>query len=109
MANIESMSLELLSIARAASSGRATHVFHASPSRRLVQVLAALSAGYSLSDHENPGESFIHVLSGEVRMTAGEAKWDLATGDHVAIPQSRHNLVALEDSTFLLTIARTGR
>jgi quercetin dioxygenase-like cupin family protein len=46
------------------------------------------------------------VLRGRVRLTAGDNAWELGPQDHLVIPQSRHGLLALEDSAVLLTIAR---
>ncbi|MCE5292394.1 MAG: hypothetical protein LLG14_24610 [Nocardiaceae bacterium] len=106
MVNFEILGRELLATARAASSGRATQVFHAVPHGRLSQVLLALCAGRALSDHANPGEAFVQVLSGRVRLSTGDHAWDLDSGEHMTIPQCRHSLAAVEDSVVVLTIAR---
>ncbi|MFB9909644.1 LuxR family transcriptional regulator [Allokutzneria oryzae] len=104
--DLRSLAGELLARASAEPSGRATHVFRASPRGLLSQVLLALAAERQLSEHENPGEAFLHVLIGRVRLSAGEDEWELGPDGHVVIPQRRHRLVALEDSVALLTIAK---
>ena len=73
------------------------------------QVLLALAADRWLAEHENPGEAFLHVLVGCVRLSAGEEVWELGPDGHVVIPQRRHGLFALRDSVVLLTIAKTSR
>lgn len=97
---------ELIARAAGASSGRATQALHAAPRGILTQVVLALMAGQALSEHENPGEAFLQVLRGRVRLTAGDDEWDLGEGDLLAIPQSRHALLALEDAAVVLTMAR---
>ena len=105
-AALGSLADDLLSRAAEASSGRATHAFHAAPRGVLSQVVLALMAGQHLSEHENPGEAFLHVLRGRVRLTAGDDSWEMSAGELIAIPQHRHALEALEDSVVVLTMAR---
>lgn len=105
-ADLRSLADELASDAAAAGSGRAVRVFHAAPAGALSQVLLALTSGSALSEHENPGEAFLHVLRGRVRLTAGDEEAELGPDEHLAIPQRRHHLLALEDAVALLTIAR---
>jgi quercetin dioxygenase-like cupin family protein len=45
------------------------------------------------------------VLSGEVRITAGEESWSGAAGDYLVIPPERHDLQAVSDAVVLLTVA----
>lgn len=96
---------DLLAKAAATSSGRATQAFHAAPGGVLTKVVLALMAGKGLSEHENPGEAFLQVLRGRLRLSAGDEQWELAAGDFVAIPQQRHAVLALEDSVAALTMA----
>ena len=105
-AALGSLADDLLARASAASSGRATHAFHAAPKGVLSQVVLALMAGQNLSEHENPGEAFLHVLRGRVRLSAGDDSWEMKAGELIAIPQQRHALDALEDSVVVLTLAR---
>jgi quercetin dioxygenase-like cupin family protein len=63
-------------------------------------------AGTGLDEHESPGEATLHVLSGRVRLTAGDVSWEGRTGDLLVIPAERHAVSALEDATFLLTVAK---
>lgn len=93
--------------ARASSAGRSSQVFHGATGGVLSQVLLALRAGAHLSDHKNPGEAFLVVLHGRVRLSAGEDAWEVPQGGHVRIPDAVHAVEALEDSAFLLTIAKS--
>ena len=74
----------------------------------LRQTLIALTAGTSLSEHENPGEATVQVLSGRVRLLAGTNSWDGREGDLIVIPPSRHSLAAVENAVVLLTVAKHG-
>ena len=38
------------------------------------------------------------MLRGQVRLTAGEDRWEAGTGDHLVIPPARHDLHALTDA-----------
>lgn len=104
--NLKVLTEELLEKAAAVESGRATHVFRAVPGGSLSQVMLVLKDGKELSEHENPGEALLHVLSGKVRLTAGEDSLDLSADEHAVVPQQRHGLLALEDSAVLLTVVR---
>lgn len=105
-AALGSLADDLLTRATEASSGRATQAFHAAPGGVLTQVVLALTAGKQLSEHENPGEAFLQILRGRVRLTAGDEAWELGAGDLLAIPQRRHAVLALEDTVVVLTLAR---
>lgn len=95
-----------LASATEASSGRSAHTVYGGHEHSLRQTLIALAAGRRLDEHENPGEATIHVLHGRVRLSAGETSWEGSPGDLLVIPQARHDLEALEDSAFLLTVAK---
>jgi len=96
---------EQLDKARAASSGRAAVTVHGGHEHDLRQTLIALAEDRSLGEHEAPGEATLQVLVGRVRLTAGEDTWEGSAGDHVVIPQHRHDLAALTDAVVLLTVA----
>jgi quercetin dioxygenase-like cupin family protein len=70
------------------------------------QTLVALTAGSALAEHENPGEATAHVLSGRIRLGAGDDSWEGRRGDFIAIPPARHSLLAVEDAVVLLTVAK---
>jgi quercetin dioxygenase-like cupin family protein len=98
---------ELLDKAREhGSSGRAAHTLTGGADRMLRQTLIGLVAGATLDEHENPGEATLHVLSGRVVLRASTDETTLSAGMHVAIPDSRHSLEALENSAILLTVAK---
>src|SRR5690348_9081441 len=106
---MESVSLtaladEHLAMARAASSGRSSVTLHGGHEHPLRQTLIALAAGRELDEHESPGEATLQVLTGRVRLLAGDEQQQAATGDYVVIPRTRHALAADADSVVLLTV-----
>lgn len=96
----------LLTRAADSPNGRATQLVHTASDAGLSQVLLALRVGCELADHANPGEATLQVLSGRVRLTAGDEAWNLSAGEYVAIPRRRHAVLAEQDSVALLTIVR---
>ncbi|AWB93121.1 cupin domain-containing protein [Aeromicrobium chenweiae] len=94
-----------MAAAREATSGRAATTIYGGQEHDLRQTLIALVAGRSLGEHDAPGEATLQVLSGEVRLNAGDDSWDGATGDYLVIPPSRHDLLAVSDAVVLLTVA----
>jgi quercetin dioxygenase-like cupin family protein len=99
---------EQLATAREASSGRAAHTVYGGREHDLRQTLIALAAGRALAEHEAPGEATLQVLTGQVRLSAGDDHWEGRAGDHVVIPPDRHDLTALTDAAVLLTVATRG-
>lgn len=95
-----------LQIALQAPSGRSAHTVYGGHEKTLRQTMIALSAGRSLSEHENPGEATVHVLDGRVTLTCGDDAWDGSPGDLIIVPDARHGLYAAEDSVVLLTVAK---
>lgn len=72
-------------------------------------VLTALRSGIRVPEHKTDGRISVHLLSGHVRLNAVGRAFDLRPGSLVALDQGEpHDLEALEDSTFLLTIAWPG-
>lgn len=106
--NLNDLAAAQVAAASAASNGRSTRTLVGGQSRTLRQAVMALAAGYGLGEHESPREATLQVLIGRVRLTAGEESWEGSAGDHLIIPDARHDLVALEDAAVLLTVL-TGR
>ena len=104
--SLQALAHSHLDLAAAAPSGRSAHTVYGGHEQVLRQTLIALTAGTSLSEHENPGEATIHVLSGRVRLLAGDDSWDGREGDLIVIPPVRHSLHATENAVVLLTVAK---
>jgi quercetin dioxygenase-like cupin family protein len=96
---------ESLTAARAASSGRSAQTLHGGHEHDLRQTLIALTAGNTLGEHEAPREATLQVLTGTVRLSAGDDTWTGSAGDYLVIPAHRHDLHADADAVVLLTVA----
>lgn len=101
--HLPSLGSELLEQARAARAGRSATALHPGRHHHLRQTVIALAADHRLDEHEAPPEATLQVLTGSVRLTAGEESWDGSAGDLLVIPGHRHDLLALEDAVVLLT------
>lgn len=102
--SLTALAAEQIAVARSATHGRGAHTIHGGRDRTLRQTVLALADGHGLADHETPGEATLQVLTGHVRLSAGDESWEGSTGDYLVIPASRHRLDALEDSAVLLTV-----
>ena len=98
-----------LQIAANASSGRSAQTVYGGHEHVLRQTIIALGAGYTLDEHDNPGEATLYVLKGRVRLLSEGESWDGAPGDLLIVPQARHAVEAVEDSAVLLTVAKINR
>lgn len=69
-------------------------------------VLIALQAGSRIPEHHTEGQISIHTITGHIRVHAQERSFDLLTGGLLALDRGfAHDVEALEESAFLLTIA----
>ncbi len=103
MADLGAIANALLKQARSDARGRAAHVVVAGGLQRATAI--ALLAGESLDEHAAPPAASLQCLTGRVRLHTGDAAWQVAAGQVVAIPPSRHALDAEEDSVVLLTVS----
>lgn len=99
---------ELLERARGATARRAAATVFGGRNAVMRQTMLVLLADTELPEHDSPLEATLQVLTGRIRLVAGARWWDLAAREHLTIPPERHSVVALEDSSFLLTaVTRT--
>ena len=104
--SIEALARQQLKAAAESTSGRAADTVFGGHEKVMRQTVIALLNGMSLSEHENPGEATIYVLSGRVQLRAGDIVWEGRTGDLLIVPDARHSLNAVEDATVLMTVAK---
>lgn len=104
--SLDALAREHLEKAAATASGRSASTVYGGHEHLLRQTLIALISGTSLSEHENPGEATVHVLSGRVRLVAGDDSWEGRKGDLLIVPPARHSLEALENAVVLLTVGK---
>lgn len=71
-------------------------------------VLMALKAGARLEEHDASGPCSVQGIEGILRLRLRDAAVELAAGELLALePGIPHDVEALEDAAFLLTIGRT--
>ena len=103
--SLTQLATDHLAKAEGSSAGRSAHTVYGGQEHTLRQTLIALAAGQGLADHESPGEATLQVLHGRVRLSTGAQEWEGGVGEHLIIPQDRHDLTAVEPSAVLLTVA----
>lgn len=91
--------------AASAPAGRSSETFYGGHERVLRQTLIALSAGHSMVNHLSPAEATLLVIRGRVRMTAGEHSWEGRYSDVLIIPETEHEIEAVDDAVVVLTVA----
>jgi quercetin dioxygenase-like cupin family protein len=68
--------------------------------------LIAMKSATHIEEHHNPGRISVHTVVGHIRMRAAGQTFDLPKGCVLTLDRAvRHDVEALEDSAFLLTVA----
>ncbi len=92
-----------------ASNGRAARTVFGGHEHVMRQTVMALAQGTELQEHENPGEATILVISGRIRVSSGGEQWEGRSQDLLILPSGRIQVTALEESSILLNVAKSGR
>jgi quercetin dioxygenase-like cupin family protein len=72
----------------------------------LRMVLTAIQAKTTIHEHRASGRISVQTVEGRLRMHAGRKEFDLPAGRILVLDRSvSYDVIALEDSAFLLTIA----
>lgn len=106
--SLTAVSRAQMEAAHRATSGRSATTVYGGHEHSLRQTLIAICGGRELSEHANPGEATVHVLSGHVVLGSEDASWEGSPGDLLVVPDAVHSLKATEDSVVLLTVAKRG-
>ena len=73
-------------------------------------VLTALQVNRKIPEHKTDGRVSVHVLSGHIQLRASGRTFSLRHGGLLALDHGvAHDIEALEESAFLLTIAWPGK
>lgn len=107
--SLQAKARELAHKAAEAKSGRAADTVFGGHEKRMRQTVVALRAGQEMAEHESPGEATILVISGQLKLVAGETSWPGREWDHLIIPNAKHSVEAETDTVFLLTVAMGNR
>lgn len=92
-----------------ASNGRSARTVFGGHEHVLRQTVIALAAGTALQEHENPGEATVLVLSGRIQLSSDGERWEGRSQDLLLLPHGRTQITALEESSVLLSVAKTRR
>ncbi|WP_446666356.1 cupin domain-containing protein [Flexivirga sp. B27] len=103
--SLDAMAREMGHRAAEVSSGRAARTVYGGHETRLRQTVIALRAGARLAEHTNPGDTTVLVITGRLRLWAGEVSWEGRAGDLLVVPDAAHSVEAVTDTAFLLTAA----
>lgn len=69
-------------------------------------VLTAIRANTTIQEHHSAGRLSVQTVEGHIRMHAGGREFDLPAGGVLVLDRAMpHDVVAVKDSAFLLTIA----
>jgi quercetin dioxygenase-like cupin family protein len=69
-------------------------------------VLLTLKTGARMEKHQAPGPITVHLLAGRLRLQLADRAVDLGTGEILSLDGGlTHDVEALDQSTFLLTVA----
>lgn len=100
-AELDELVTRELAKAAAASNGRsAVAVLR---DGRLRHTLVSLMTGSMMNDHDKPESATLQVIQGSITVNwEGESR-TIHHGGLFVLPEATHNVVALEDSVFLLT------
>jgi quercetin dioxygenase-like cupin family protein len=89
------------------STGRNAKTMVKHPDFRIV--LTVLKANTRVQEHQTAGRISVQTVAGHIRMHVGDKTTDLPQGYLLALDTALpHDVEALEDSAFLLTIAWPG-
>lgn len=103
--DLEAAGRDLLDTARGLAAKRSARSLTPGTGAHLKQTLLAVCGGHELKEHPSPGPATLHVLQGDVTITAGDKTVALSAGQWFVVPSQRHDLVAQSDAVVLLTVA----
>jgi len=89
------------------TTGRSSKTLAKYPDFRIVLVLMKVNT--QMKEHHADGRISIHALQGKVRLHLPDRKVELSAGELMVLDQGiRHDVEALEESAFLITISWPG-
>ncbi len=72
-------------------------------------VLFGMDAGQEITPHSAPFLATVQVLAGTLKVSVGEASFDLSPGDHLVLPADvPHGIVSTSAARFMLTMIKGG-
>ncbi len=89
------------------TSGRVTVPVVSYPGFKLLVV--AMKKGSTWAQHSTAGRISVQTLTGEIKLRAMGQDFNLSSGNLMALDSNIvHDLAAMDDSTFLLTVSKPG-
>ena len=104
--SIEALAREQLKAARHTGARRAADTVFGGHEKVLRQTVVGLLDGAKIGERVNLDEATIYVIEGRVQLWVGENCWEARPGSLLILPKERHQLIAIEDSALLITVAK---
>ncbi len=107
--SLQAKARELANKASESTSGRAADTVFGGHEKRMRQTVVALREGAEMAEHESPGEATLLVISGRLRLVAGDTSWQGREWNYLVVPNVPRRVEAESDTTFVLTVAMSNR
>lgn len=104
---LAAIAADQLDAAKDAPNGLSTKVLVGDDDGPIQQTVVALAEGHIVGARESTDHTTIQVLTGEVRVRSADGFEQAVEGELVEIPTDPHVISAQEDSTVLLTEAKS--
>ncbi len=104
---LSEVAADQLEIAQTSPDGRSSQLLVGDEDSLIKQTVVALTEGNTVASRTSTEHSTLQVLSGEVRIRTTDGLQEASEGELLEVPTDPHVIRANEDSTVLLTEAKS--